>query len=615
MQILPNTLNVATASSSQAETSTTVIQAVSPFASLLQRLADTAAAADSKTEDSLATARTAAQRQAGEHGIGQGLKMTREDFAGLREKLLKQGLSKEDVQELEDKVNSEDGLTWKGFLTFIADKLHVNIDSLGIELDASMKNELKALFQKLGFSLDESKELIQGLEDGDHSRVWQKLLTTIRELPADDLKNVTRTELNILAAAMRLPASSVKRIDSMLGGSFADSEPTPEGIRTALNVILAESAKIQKKLDTTLGDMRQLIEQGIRVARNRAQMESLADNRTSREVNAAKVLIENEARKNFRSEQNDLDYVEKGTNTASTSIRSKVGENKSDTTGLKDKANDSGTANPDARNPRQDSSRDLSSPTQNPNSKERADNVEERLHQSFSNTADKHSGNKTGAEGDKDTGDGRNSKNQNAWESFWDKVQTRGDTVQTRTMEDTRYFPGELSRTSQDAAENKIRENLPSQRILRTVQDGVLQNLREGGKQLTLRLDPPSLGKITVILQVHNKDVRAVLRTESAEVSKIINDQLGMIRQTLETQGLKVDKIDVQTQTPNEQHAKDWQGTEQHNQTQERERQEQMRSTLRTLRTLHQLDSPLAQDVQSSSAREEIAHHGLYVIA
>jgi flagellar hook-length control protein FliK len=595
MQILPDTLDQVAASAAYAEQASLVVTPSTPFADLMQRLSDNAAAVDSYSEDALAASRRAARQQAGEHGMGQGLKMTREDFADLREKLLKQGLSEEDVRELEDKVNGEEGLTWKGFLTFIADKLNVNIGSLGIELDASMRNELKALFQKLGFSLDEGKALIQDIEDGEHVRVWQKLSTTIRGLPLEDLKNITRSELTALAGAMRLSAGSVQRIDSMLGGAFADSEPTPQGVRAALNVILAESAKIQKNLDSTLGDMRQLIEKGIRIARNRARMESLSDNRETREVSSAKVLIEDEAKKHYRSDKNDPTHVEKGSDSAANSARSKAGEDKSGASG-----------NKDAPVP------------QNVNAKERADSVEERLHQSFGKSADKNETGKAGTQGEQAADNGKDGKDQKAWESLWGKVQTRDETVQTKSADEARYFSGELSRTSQDTTENRLRENLPSQRILRTVQDGVLQNLRQGGKQLTLRLDPPSLGKLVVILQVHNKDVRAVLRTENAEVSKIIHDQIGAIRHTLETQGLKVDKIDVQTQTPGEQQARDWQGAEHHNLAQERERQEQMRSTLRTMRSLHMLNKetePLAQDVQSSEVRENIAQHGLYVIA
>lgn len=599
MQILPDTLNPASAPSPNTEMKTLAVQASTPFANLLQRLSDNAADVEAHSEDTLATDRSAARRQAGGQGIGQGLKMTREDFAGLREKLLKQGLSKEDVRELEEKVGSSEGLTWKGFLTFVAEKLQVNIDSLGIELDAGMKNELKALFQKLGFSLDEGKALIQDIEDGEHARVWRKLLGTVRDISPADLKNVTRTELNALAAAMRLPAGSVERIDSMLGGAFADSEPTPRGVRTALNVILAESARIQKKLDDTLGDMRQLIEKGIRVARDRARMESLADNRETRDVSSAKVLIENEAKKNYRSEKNDPGHVEKGSDSAANPGRSKAGEDKAGASGSKDASHNT----PAPRNV---------------SVKERADSVEERLHQSFGKGADKNEAATAGKQDGQAADNGKNGNDQKAWDSMWDKVRTRDESVQVRTMDDAKYFSGELSRTSQDATESRLRENLPSQRILRTVQEGVLQNLQQGGKQLTLRLDPPSLGKLVVILQVHNKDVRAVLRTESPEVTRVINEQIAAIRQTLETQGLKVDKIDVQTQTPGEQQARDWQGAEHHNLAQERDRQEQLRSTLRSMRSLHmlhKLDEPLAQDVQSPPARENIAQHGLYVIA
>ena len=49
---------------------------------------------------------------------------------------------------------------------------------------------------------------------------------------------------------------------------------------------------------------------------------------------------------------------------------------------------------------------------------------------------------------------------------------------------------------------------------MKTVESGVLNNVGQGRTQLTIRLDPPSLGQLTVSLQVKNDEVQAIIRTD-----------------------------------------------------------------------------------------------------
>ena len=83
----------------------------------------------------------------------------------------------------------------------------------------------------------------------------------------------------------------------------------------------------------------------------------------------------------------------------------------------------------------------------------------------------------------------------------------------------------------------------------------------QGRQQLTLQLNPPELGSLTLNLKVFGKEVHAVLRAENQEARQIIAENLPLLRQSLEAQGLKVSRLDVQTQLQEQnQFTQLWQG-------------------------------------------------------
>lgn len=147
--------------------------------------------------------------------------------------------------------------------------------------------------------------------------------------------------------------------------------------------------------------------------------------------------------------------------------------------------------------------------------------------------------------------------------------------------------------------------------VLRQVENGAFRNLGQGNKQLVIRLDPPDLGQVSVILQVRGKEVQAVLRTTHQEASHALQDQLGQLRTQLEDQGLRVSRLEVQTQLADSQTESGWQGTEQHNRFQEHR---EMSLTSQRLRSLGRTKE-LVQDVQSIPHKEKISPDGLDIFA
>lgn len=151
-----------------------------------------------------------------------------------------------------------------------------------------------------------------------------------------------------------------------------------------------------------------------------------------------------------------------------------------------------------------------------------------------------------------------------------------------------------------------------SAEVYRQVESGAFRNLGQGVKQLVIRLDPEELGQISVILQVKGKEVQAVLRASNQEASQALGEQLSQLRTQLEAQGLKVGKLEVQTQLADSQGQPQWQGAEQHNRYQENR---ELALSAQRWRTLERVDSGLVREVQSGVQREKLSQSGLDIFA
>lgn len=148
--------------------------------------------------------------------------------------------------------------------------------------------------------------------------------------------------------------------------------------------------------------------------------------------------------------------------------------------------------------------------------------------------------------------------------------------------------------------------------VYKQVESGAFKNLGQGVKQLVIRLDPIELGQVSVILQVRGKEVQAVLRTSNQETSVALNEQLSQLRTQLEAQGLKVGKLEVQTQLADGQDQSQWQGAESHNRYQENR---EFAMSAKRWRTLDRLSPDLVRDVQNSPQREKLSQSGLDIFA
>lgn len=173
---------------------------------------------------------------------------------------------------------------------------------------------------------------------------------------------------------------------------------------------------------------------------------------------------------------------------------------------------------------------------------------------------------------------------------------------------------GAVAQNSQAQVQQRLNSPVStrSAEVYKQVESGAFKNLGQGVKQLVIRLDPMELGQVSVILQVRGKEVQAVLRTSNQETSVALNEQLSQLRTQLEAQGLKVGKLEVQTQLADGQDQSQWQGAESHNRYQENR---EFAMSAKRWRTLDRVSPDLVRDVQNSPQREKLSQSGLDIFA
>jgi flagellar hook-length control protein FliK len=167
---------------------------------------------------------------------------------------------------------------------------------------------------------------------------------------------------------------------------------------------------------------------------------------------------------------------------------------------------------------------------------------------------------------------------------------------------------------AQQAVQQRLEgpSNSRSAEVYRQVENGAFRNLGQGVRQLVIRLDPAELGQISVILQVKGKEVQAVLRASNQEASHALGEQMSQLRAHLESQGLRVSRLEVQTQLADSQQQSQWQGAEQHNRFQENR---ELALSAQRWRNLGRAEGGLVRDVQTVLHREKLSQDGLDIFA
>lgn len=122
--------------------------------------------------------------------------------------------------------------------------------------------------------------------------------------------------------------------------------------------------------------------------------------------------------------------------------------------------------------------------------------------------------------------------------------------------------------------------------IVQTIHGSLLPK----GGSMQIRLDPPGLGPLQISVKMENGTLNATLQTSDATASSLLSHSLSQLKHTLETQGITVERLQVQQMSKQENASTGQQNAEEHSQQQQhaaRDGQgfgdEQRRETLRRL--------------------------------
>ena len=95
-----------------------------------------------------------------------------------------------------------------------------------------------------------------------------------------------------------------------------------------------------------------------------------------------------------------------------------------------------------------------------------------------------------------------------------------------------------------------------------------------------IRLDPPELGALQVTVEMRDGSLNATFQTSNDDATRLLSHSLGQLKTALESQGVTVDKLQVQ-QAPKDQHTQSGEDRSPHQQgDQQNARQDQQRKEL-----------------------------------
>ncbi|BBD08901.1 flagellar hook-length control protein FliK [Desulfovibrio ferrophilus] len=533
------------------------------------------------------------------------LKMTREDFAALKDGLKEAGLSEADIEALAEKISSAEGLTWGTFVTSLSDKLatlgkNQNLIAIG-DLES---RELQTLFQKIGFTTEQAESLLSDLRSGKTTSVWKTVSDKLASLPADATIDLSRSELGALAKVSGLSGTGAVHLLSLLGDAQSATLSAVQ-LKTVMGTLKSEVAADLEHAKGSGKQLMTLVNDVLAEAGEKASNEQLASDRSDNSVRNKKILGE-ESRRERAQQRTDGAQADRSSDQGSEGHAERVlkaDPNASASRAATVVAAGKGDAQADSKG---DSGKDAKG-----DGKAEAKGVRDGLAA--------RNGQVTGdnaESGAKDsTGDGGATKDSDshkkAWGELWGKVKVEGTHAQAAAVQ----MPEAVSRTESAARADALVQKWgqsTSGRMMQQVESGLLKNMGEGRKQLTLELNPGDLGKLSVILQAKDGEVSVMFRAEHQDTGRILSEQLSQLKVHLENQGIKVGKMEVQTQLQDQDLGQGWQGADQHNMTQAQKNFIEKRGILRMLR---QDGIGVAQELLNDPETARIAQDGLYVVA
>ncbi len=551
------------------------------------------------------------------------LPITREDIAALHDDLKAQGFSDDEIGAMQDKADSPSGMTWREMLEEVKKKVRKTEKAEKKDISNDDKVQMLGLFGKLGFTPAESQNLVDSLANGKTDAVWAAVDRKVAEMAADGKLSLDSGEMTALGRAMNLSEDGQKRLAALFDQSNAASGLSGQGIATAMSLVKNELIAQLGQENQALAAFRQTAasvmaqawqrETGKKhsdlhqddVARKAAQVvamsvgkEKTGDVPTASQAGVNVLADVPQAGDSNKAETPQVQQAQPaGQAAAQTSSKAVGGEAQG-----KAAADLAGRAGAVAAEQALVSGRGGEAESGQPApavANTQAKSADKAVAPG-SPAANRETGHFAfGQQGGGAGGAFDHAGQEGGWGEFWSKVRMEKNSGQpaAATQATTSQTMAAMDAVTGSGAGRTAKAFDPAlaARAARQLETGILRNVGADAKQLTLQLSPDELGKLSVTLTVKDKEVRAVIAAESADTAAMLQEQAAKIKQSLEDQGFKVTKLDVQTGLAQDNQGT-WQSPEQHNLAREqREALERMRSSLRLAR-----EGAFAPDTQQS---------------
>jgi len=530
--------------------------------------------------------------------------VSEEDFAALKEKLQDQGVSEEVISELEDKV-ADGELSWDELLSELQEISGANAKA---ELAAGDEERIQVFLREIGFSADESKDILNQLKMGNLDRAFSRIMDKLRNMSADKLVSVSEKDFQALSRVFGLK-------DSPFDFPYAEGdELNKEQLRHLLSSLKQAH---QKSGDSELMKGLKELRQGEITAKE--LLDKLAQSKGKDKESALEAAFRLALK--AKKEGGDFDSAEDRKRFYQAMANQKKDVNAKGFLGTNSKSGDGETNNNSGANAKASGAGEtgkmsvrekfLQSEGENKgNSGKGEASANTERNASAASARNSENGNEGQQKDSKD--------NAKSWKELLNKLNS-SDEGGAKEKTDARSVFFQRAGLNDVLGSKEIKnpatgQRVPASRIMDQIQQGIFKNLGQGRSQMTLQLNPPQLGSISLMLHVHNNEVHATIKTMSSDITHAVQENMAQLKSSLEQQGLKVSRMDVQTQLRDDSHLQDgsWQGADQHNEARERLRKG---GRMGLLRELGEDGEEVVRELQMTRYGENISQSGLDMFA
>ena len=559
---------------------------------------------------------------------------TKQEVKDLYSDLLKAGASPDSLTKLAALAEMPDGATLAQVTASVKGGSGTPM------LTDEDKSNITSLLKKIDPSgmLDTSVQTM--MMQGNAQQAFNAISTFVNKLDPAGTIEVTQGEAISLGRGLGLGTSNLQTLANSFGGSASITCLNEQfgALMAPVTDFFATQTAAQKTLDTAL---KTTLQPRISKARARTEKEKQANSLRNRTAQQSKVLIDKTVRQKtngilgetleagHQAEAGDIkvaaqsEMIGKDTN-ATSRQGNNTADNKSTAAQRAPQAEKIAESAVGAQSASQPAAQATTQQTNQPAKPATANQTHAQAANqqaaAFEDKGQKNTGSNSGqGETDKDQ------KNKSSWGELLGKVD-----VQSATMSGhgnaVAYAASQAAQNAQ-TAQNTAADVQDAasvapigRQVAQQVEQGMLSTVKGGGTRLDLQLNPQELGTINVTLSVRNGEVSAIIRSEKSETADMINRQVDAIRTNLEQQGLKVDKVEVRQETPQEQNNTTWQDFNQHNARQEEDARREELARLKNLSTIRNSTSiddisTLEQPVHSLGNTARYASSNLNVVA